>query len=105
MRQVKRFYITHVVPGEVPENGLLRKLLFFTATDDSLLIGEYYWGLGHNTYTSKQMDEMILNGSVEKLKENYKVNYGKGVWMNADGELFLADIKDPFSDKEIRKIS
>jgi hypothetical protein len=98
-REISDFYITHIVPDNLPVEGL-RKLLFYTATEESLIEGMYYWGLDlKNPFSESDMQKLEMENKVIRiLPDPIKVKKGDGLWLNPDGKIFRGNLKNPYEN-------
>lgn len=89
------FFISHIVRDELPTRGLA-KLYFYTKKQD-----KYYWGLDNNSFQEEYMKDLEDKNQVIKLAKPLKVRKDgrKTIWADSDGNVYLADIKNPYSDK------
>ncbi len=89
------FFISHIVRDELPTRGLA-KLYFYTKKQD-----KYYWGLDNNSFEEEYMKNLENKNQVIKLAKLLKVRKDarKTIWTDSYGKVYLADIKNPYSDK------
>lgn len=96
---ITEFYITHLVPDLLPpkEKESLRKLLFYTATEKSYNEGKYYWGLDlRNPFDENHMKLLEKANKIIRLPGKVKVKKGEGLWLDADGKVYRANLKNPY---------
>lgn len=94
------FYITHIVPDELPIKGL-RKLLFYTTPDPNENHKKYYWGKSVNSFDEAFMAKLEDKDEVLRLPTPVKVKNGFGLWLNPEGKIVVADLKKPFGDGDM----
>jgi len=91
------FFITHLIVDELPDKGLSR-LYFYTATAVSLNQGKYYWGTDNNSFDEENMKRLEDSGQIIKLPQPKKLERQKCLWLDSEGRVFYANIKDPYED-------
>jgi hypothetical protein len=98
MKNNINYYITHIVPERLPDFGL-KKLFFYTTTDDGDRRGLYYWGKGNKPFTKKEIENKVAEGKLIPLHPIVKLEVNKGLWLDDQGRVFNADLKKPMEDK------
>ena len=94
MSDCTKFYITHLVADELPDSGYL-KLFFYTTTDEGHRKGEYFWGTDNNSFSREEMRDKEDRGVIIPLPMPIKLEDKKGLWVDASGTVYLADLINP----------
>ncbi|MBL7701092.1 MAG: hypothetical protein JNM14_02485 [Ferruginibacter sp.] len=102
--KIETFYITHLIPDDLPEKGM-RKLLFYTTTEQGYNEGIYFWGLDiKNPFTENDLSELEKSKKVIKiLPSPIKVKRGIGLWLNSEGKVYTGNIKN-YKDGELEPV-
>jgi hypothetical protein len=97
----QEYFITHVVPEELPKKGF-RKLLFYTTkVGPGITKEQYYWGKGSHPFDSKQISQMVRAGKIFDLPQRLKLEDGMGLWIDAEGKLYYSSLEKPNRDNPI----
>ncbi len=93
---LRTFFVTHFVVENQPKKGL-KRVSFMTACE--LPAEKYYVGKGtHRSFNDEDLKKKLEARSLIALPNPVELIDGKGTWLDADGNLWLADSKDPLSD-------
>ncbi|MEM7679828.1 MAG: hypothetical protein AAF182_02355 [Pseudomonadota bacterium] len=98
----KNYFITHIIkPDALPPKGHLKKLFFFTSTNEDLPKSLFFFGKGNNSFTRAQVNRQKSDGKLVELfnEERIDIEDRKGLWIDADGKAYYADLVKPNSDK------
>jgi len=88
-------YVTHIVRDELPKEGL-SMLYFYTKRGN-----KYYWGTDNNSFDEEYIKNLENKKQVIKLLEpiEIKPESKKGLWIDYEGNIYTADINEPYSDE------
>jgi hypothetical protein len=94
------YFATHIVAAEdFPQKGM-RKLFFYTVTAESHQKGRYYWGTGNNVYEEQYIQELETSKKIIKLPKEIPLEQNKGFWVDYEGKVYYADLKEPYKDRD-----
>jgi hypothetical protein len=88
------FYVSHIVFCQLP-NKDFSKLYFYTKKDD-----KYYKEFDNNSFDEEYMRKLEDTKRVIKLPRLLEIEEGKrkGLWVDSEGKVYIADIDNPFSE-------
>lgn len=96
----KEYFITHLVPTELPVENSLRKILFYTTTREGMSEKKYFWGTGNNSFSETDIRDKVNTGELIELPEAKKLEEKKGLWLDSKGCVYYADLVSPNKDKQ-----
>src|ERR1039458_7509441 len=91
------YYISHLVQDELPKAGL-RKVFFYTTKDENIM-EKFYWGRGHSAFSKDDINKKVARGVLILLPVPLKLEIEFGIWIDSQGNVFYADLVDPFKNK------
>ncbi len=86
-------YITHFIKEQLPSEGY-RQLSFLTATKESYVKGEFFYGYnGSRKLTEKELSEEISEGKIIRIAKPLfvKGDYKKYLWIDSKGNLWTSN--------------
>jgi hypothetical protein len=82
-------YITHFVNGELPKSKGLRKLDYFTTTDEDP--ESFFLGTDNNALPQEDIDRWVKEKKWIPLTYNVLLPEGKTLWINRRGCIYICD--------------
>lgn len=96
----KRF-ITHIRTERgsgIPPKDAKKTLFFYTRLSGTP--NEWYWGTDNNSFSLRQMEDMVERGTAFVLPEEVELIEKKGLWFDNNGNVFYADLMYPNQDPD-----
>ena len=96
-----KIYLTHILIDEpIKTKKGLKKLLFFTASEENKESGPYLYGKGRIPYSKEKIEETKKMNMTIRLPSPAELPLGKGVWVDYKGNIYLANLVKPHDDKD-----
>jgi hypothetical protein len=96
----KFFYVSHIVPRELPNNGFT-KLSFYIKKGD-----KYYRVLDNTSLSEEDIKNLEDTKKVIKLPKLLQIEKEKrkGLWADSQGKVYIADIANPYCEEKLNAL-